>query len=109
MSKNLQNCLKHFELISLIRNPRLRRGLLAELAINKCYYLALREMLNNSLKGNVKLNKRQKQKLNKYSSVISKINCKKKLCKKNRKQFMIQSGGFLPDLIPAVISTLIGK
>ena len=64
----------------------------------------LRDCVYNVLRGNVKLSKESSGKLSKYKNDLRKfvydkgsVNCKRK--------FLIQKGGFLPLLIPAVIET----
>lgn len=59
----------------------------------------------NLLKGNVPLTKQQKKNLQKYKSTLRDIADKKKSLFVKRK-LIIQKGGFLPILIPTVISVL---
>ena len=105
MSENLKNCLEILKLISSVKSPILRRRLLTDYKDTDNVYNALREISHNILKKNIKLTTGQQKKLSKYSRIIEKL-AKKQKTKAARKKLLIQSGGFLPILIPTVISVL---
>jgi hypothetical protein len=108
MSRSLQHCLKHLELISNIKNSRLRKAVLHDISVNECYFIAIREMLLNALRGNVRLSPAHKSKLRRHKKAINTFTTPKaKYSKKKKANLVKQSGGFLPFLIPAVIGTLL--
>ena len=73
--------------------------------------LCIAEIIQNILQGNVKINKAQKNKLQKYKSVLRNIASKKtKVAAK--KKLLVQKGGFLSALLgPAIgiIGSLLGN
>lgn len=88
-----------------------RKKALLQVGGNADVYKTLREIAHNTLKGKVKFNKFQKKRLKPYSGKLEKL-CNFEKCKKRRKELIVQSGGFLPILIPAVaslISSLVAK
>lgn len=66
------------------------------------------EIIINILKGNLKIDENLKNKLKKYKSILYKLNCPKKSLKQKRK-VLIQKGGFLNFLIPAVLGAILNK
>jgi CTP synthase (UTP-ammonia lyase) len=59
------------------------------------------ECIHNVLNGTVKLSRNKLEKLRKYKSVLRKLNQKNSI--KHKKKLIIQNGGFLQYLIPAII------
>jgi len=73
---------------------------------NQEHIFSLCECILNCLNGNVTLNESEKNQLKKYKKYLRLV-IKKKLGLKKRKQILIQKGsGFLPFIIPAVISVV---
>jgi hypothetical protein len=105
MSEDLRKTLRQLELISLIKRPQVRKAVLTDISCQDCYYKALREILLNTIKGNVPLSEVQKRKLRRYKSQIRAIICPKK-SKKLKAKAVIQSGGWLPILLPVITSVL---
>jgi hypothetical protein len=105
MSINLRKTLRQLELISRIKRPQVRRAVLSDISCQDCYYKALREIVLNAAKGNVPLSKVQKGKLRRYKQQIKAIISPRK-SKKLRSQAVIQSGGWLPILLPVITSIL---
>jgi len=68
---------------------------------------ALSEVALNTLLGNVPLNSLHKQKLKRHRTNIRHL-AKKGVSLKKKKEFLVQKGGFLPLLIPPVLSMLAG-
>jgi hypothetical protein len=68
---------------------------------------AISELALNTLKGNVKLNLKQKSKLKKFKKSLRKL-ANKRFSVKSRKSLLLQEGGFLPILIAPVLSALAG-
>lgn len=106
ISDNLKNTLPFFKIVSRLPE-RSRKLVLNELGGDKQAYDALHEIAYNTLKGNVKLKKSHKLKLKHHHKVLNKLCCKtNKKCWKKRKQLVVQSGGFLPILIPSVVAAI---
>lgn len=84
--------------------PKERKKILAK--ANLVLIKSIVECIENVLKGNVRLTKEYKEKLQKYKNILRKINSTtNKLSQK--KQVIVQSGGaFLPALLVPVISVL---
>jgi hypothetical protein len=104
MSQNLQHCMNKLKVISLIKNETVRKKVLNDLYDN-CLYKALNEIATNTVNKKVSLNSKQKQSLKKYKTNIHKLSTFTK-SKRKRKNLVVQSGGFLPFIIPAVASIL---
>lgn len=104
MSKNLNYCIEKLKLISKISDPKLRKKVLLNL-YDECLYKALHEVAVNTVKSKVPLSTKQKKQLIKYKINIQKLACPTKI-KNKRKRLVLQSGGFLPILIPAIASIL---
>lgn len=103
LEKNLNvlktlSCCKRKKRISIIKNGK--RDLIK--SIDEC--------ILNTLNGNVQLDKKVKDKLKRYKYSLRKILRKKKL--KDKKNILIQEGGFLSTLLPTaivIITSLLDK
>lgn len=104
MSKNLKSCFEKLKFISSIKNTSLQKKLLAQVSDN-CMYQALHEIAVNTIKGKVNLNSNQKRNLRKHKKHIKALSRKTKDYKK-KKRLIIQSGGFLSLIIPAIAALL---
>jgi hypothetical protein len=105
MSKNLQNCIEILKHISEIKNPKKRKEALIIFSNNDCLYSALNEIAKNQIFNKIPLSKKNNKLLKDFTPQIKKLACKTKN-KQLQKRRIIQSGGFLPILIPAVASIL---
>jgi len=105
MSSNLKTCLSQLEFIASIKDSKLRGKILDHIRKNKNIYKALREIAVNTVNGKIKLKPKDKLKLRSYKSAIIKLT-KKKNSSASRRKLIIQSGGFLPVLIPLVTAIL---
>lgn len=73
---------------------------------NQKLILCLCECVLNCLNGNIDLNETEKHQLKKYKKVLREL-IKKKISLKKRKQLLLQKGsGFLPIILPTVLSLL---
>lgn len=113
MSTNLKRQLPKLEVVSQIRNSKLRQHVLFELAKDKAVCSAIREIMKNVKSGNIKLTDRQKNQVKKHRKVILEILKRRQRLGKKR-QLVVQTGsGFLlPLLIPLVaeaVGALISK
>jgi hypothetical protein len=102
MSKNLRECLKHLELVAQIKNAKTRASVLKDISVKDCYYDAIHEITINALKGNIPLSTYQKSGLGRNKRKIKALLCAKKRPKKFRTKAVVQSGGWIQYLIPAV-------
>ena len=110
ISSSLRKSMPLLKGISTLNEAK-RKKVLSDIGQDPTIYHALREIAHNTIKGNVKLNNNQKLKLKRHNKTLKAlcVNCK---CAKKRKKLVVQSGGFLPLLIPAVaglISSIISK
>jgi len=105
MSKILKSCFPKLSFICKIKDPKLRKKLLINIADN-CLFQALHEIAVNTIKGRVPLSNSQKRKLSKHKSTLSKLAKNGKPNKKGKLILIKQSGGFLPILLPAIATVL---
>jgi hypothetical protein len=91
-----------FELIKLIANSskKYRKAVIA--SADKKLVTALAEIVLNLLAGNININKNELDSLKKYKYVLRQLIQNKSVVK--RKKLLIQQGGFLQFLLPAVIT-----
>ena len=101
MSHNLQTCLKELKLVMNIKDQNKRSIVLNFLSHKNCIYLALREIAMNIVKQNIPLTKRQTNRLSPYAKVIKSLSTGVKN-KRIKRKLVVQSGGFLPWLIPLI-------
>jgi hypothetical protein len=106
MSRNLKHCMSKLKIIAQIKDPNLRKKVLLNLG-DDCLYKALNEIAINTVKNKVPLTLKLKKKLRPYKSKIQKLACYTK-DRRNKKRLIVQSGGFLPLLLPAVVTALGG-
>ena len=104
VSQSVRKTVPLLKVIAKLSNAN-RKKVLSEVGGDEILYKALREIAHNTIKGNVKLNKYQKAKLKPYSRTLEEL-CTSTKCLKRRKKLVVQSGGFLPILIPAVASLI---
>ncbi len=101
----------------IFKNIIAQKNLLLELSKHKSHYktailkkaqpqliLAICESIYNILEGKVPLNLIQKQELKKYKAILRKLVQKNKI--KYKKKLLVQSGGFLPVILPAIFSLI---
>ena len=67
--------------------------------------LAVCEVIDNVLSGNVHLKPKQRHRLQKYKSVLRKM-VDRKISLKKKKSLLIQQGGFLPILLAPIIAAI---
>ena len=104
MSTNLKNCIEKLKIVSKIKDQALRKKVLAEIA-DPCLYKALKEIAINTVAKKVPLSKPTKKRLEKFEKQILALT-KNTNSNKQRKNLIVQSGGFLPILVPAILSVL---
>jgi len=98
--------MKFFEVLADVKKSSLRGQLLLEKSSDDRFLRALKEIAVNVVNKNIPLNKVQKTKLQRHGTSIKKLaNVRTRGRRKNQK-LIKQTGGFLPILIPALISVL---
>lgn len=106
-SENLLRCIPHFTVLSKVKNINLRKKVLADMcAKDKTYCKGMKEICNNLVHGNIKLPKKMKKKLWKHRKIIRSVATVLESRNPRRKKLVIQTGGFIHLLLPAVLSTL---
>ena len=107
MSTNLRKNFDKLELISNIKTPKARQVLLKHFGQDRCFCKAVREVVKNTLKRNIKLSNRDKKKLVKHRTLLLGI-AKKRKNYRNTQRLVQQSGTafFLSILIPLVASLI---
>ncbi len=106
VSKSVVSTIPFLKVVSRLPDKS-RKIVLNDLSEDQTVYDALSEIAHNTIKGNVKLKKSQSKKLKHHSNVLKQLCCLKN--KKNiqkRKKLVVQSGGFLPILIPSIAALL---
>ena len=104
--------LKNRDFLNLLNQTKnsTKRKVLIDIA-NKGNLEAVCQCVRNVLKGNIKLNDNQFNKLKRYKKVLRLLS-KKQTSQKKKKNILKQHGGFLRFLIPAIIggiSSLFGN
>lgn len=79
-----------------------QKELLKQFGKKECFYLALKEIARNLIKGNIKVSEKQRKLLNKHRKVIVNLACKEN--KKNRIKTVSQVGGFMGVALPLVLT-----
>lgn len=101
MSQNLRNYLPVFNAIIEVSRKADREIVMQIMAKNPKFMMALREIADNTVNGNVTLSDIDKKSLKKHKRTLV------QLAKGRGKNTLIQEGsGFLPILIPLVVATL---
>ena len=103
MSRIVKKNFEDIRRLSTIRRKEERRQLLNKNGGDLVF--ALCEIIQNVLKGNVKLSPSEIKKLKRYHRAIYDI-VEKKTSLKRRKQLLVQEGGFLMTLLPPAIALL---
>ncbi len=99
--KNIEKHLHHLHLIGQCK-PKIRKLILKN--ADKNFIKAICECIYNFINGNVVANDATVNKLKKHKKTIRKILTSKGV--KNKKEILIQNGGFLPLLIPTILQVV---
>lgn len=104
VSRNLKKSLPLLEAMSSIRDPRKRAAFLKLFEAN--LQRAIREVCFNLLNGNVNLTTEEKKRLQRFKKVLRAL-ADSKTKKRKFNKIVSQTGrGFLPAIIPLVISAI---
>ena len=104
---NVLKCSKKLNTISKIKNIKKRTKIIRE--AEDCVIDAISEIAKNCLNGNIPLKTCDFEKLSKYHLILKRLSRKSKAGQ--RKNLIIQTGGFINLLIPAalaLISSVVG-
>lgn len=107
MSDNLKKQFHKLELVTAMKTPAARKILLTEFSKDNCFCKAVREIVKNTLKRNIKLPEKDKRKLSRHKKLI--LSLAKKRKNRKRTQKLIQQTGtgiFLPIVLPLVASVI---
>lgn len=106
-SKTLRKYIDVLEIISKTRSVKIRETLLKNALKNDDFCDAMVELCTNLIKGNINLPEENKTRIKRHRSLIAEIALKPK-SKSKRKELIVQSGGFLPAVIP-IVATIISE
>ena len=107
MSSNLIKYYPHLEMMARIQSPKLRQTVLKDMSVNDVYFNVLHEIVMNAIRGNIPLTNSQKATLRRNKAKITKLLCAKKCkSKKTKAKTVVQVGGLLQWLIPAIAAIL---
>lgn len=105
MSINIEDYLNLLKIASMIKSKKLRTAFLHDqYKADPLLYKAIKEVMLNIVNKNVKLTDKEKKQLARYKHDI--LNIVKDKSVSRRKKYITQSGGYLPIIIPAVVSLL---
>lgn len=105
ISDDLKDCLPIMELLMKIKRPKLRQDFLCDqFKQNPKIYKAVHEIVTNLVHKNIPLDTSTKQRLRRHKrNIVDLVHDKNK---KRHRTHLIQSGGYLHYIIPAVLSLL---
>lgn len=103
----MPKAMQYRDYLSLLskKSNKKRRNLLIDYA-EKGEIIALQEIVQNLLSGNIPLNNKQKGNLKKHKSLLRKI--VKKCSLRKKKSLLKQQGGFLTSLLPIALNLIGG-
>ena len=115
-SKLLLECMPVLKVIASVRNPTLRKQVLQDATRNsetlKCLYMALHELAVNTVKGHIRLPSKDKNKLRRARQGNHIKALAKPSNRRNKRRLVVQSGGWLPIVLPiagAIVSKLVDR
>ena len=103
MSDNLKKCLGKLEMIANIKSKTLRARVLADF-FDECLFSAIREVLINLVEGNIPIPPNHKATIRRHKKTI--LTIANNPPKRFRKQLVVQTGGFLHIVVPAIAAAL---
>ena len=101
--KRENRCIKHKNFLQLLGNSKKKLRSALILNCNRDQLFSICECVLNICNGNIKLDKSDYKNLKKYNKVFKKV-IDKNIDFKAKKKYLVQKGGFLQFLIPAVIT-----
>ena len=108
MSSNLKLLKENKHILYVLKKaePKLRNAILKH--VDNVVIKTIHEILFNIIYENHKINKSVLEKIKPYKNIIRNI-CSPQTSMKEKRQQLIQKGGFLPIIISSVLSGVIGK
>lgn len=101
-TSDLRDCLHKLDVVARTKDSRRRTSLLRELSHDHRVADALQMLAHNTINMRIPLEKSHKTKLVKHHEIITRL-AKKNISRKEKKELVEQSGGFLPILIPLAL------
>jgi len=105
MSSSLKKYLNQLKFFVGIKNKNVRDQILKQWCNDDNFFNAVKEIVENTMKKTLPIKARERRMLKKYKNTLSEF-IKPSIPKRKRKKLVIQSGGFLPILIPILTSFL---
>lgn len=107
MSENLKQQFPKLELLSKIKQKKLRQTLLRVLSKDEAFCKAVREITKNTLKRNIKLSDREKKRLFRYrKTILALVHKSNNNLIQRRAICQTGTGIFLPIVVPLVADLL---
>jgi len=106
MSDNLKKVIQTLYMVAKVRGKKKPEALLRRMSKDPNIYLALQEIAYKTLNKNIKLTLSHHKRLRGYKRLLEEL--ANGIKAKYKKRAVVQSGGFLPVLIPLVLSILNG-
>jgi len=106
MSQNLKNVIKTLDMVARVRGKKKREALLRGMNSDPNIYMALQEIAYNTINKNIRLTETHHKRLRGYKRLL--LELANGIKAKYKKRVVVQSGGFLPVLIPLVLAILNG-
>lgn len=102
----MKNVKKNLELLKVL--SKCKKGMLKAVinTSDRDLILTVCECILNCLNGNIKLSPKNRDKLKKYKRTLRTLIQKRKSIKYRKKLLIQQGSGFLPIILPSVISAL---
>jgi hypothetical protein len=97
---NIELVKSQMDLLKVLANERYRKVIISKADSN--LVKAICQGIHNVLKGNISISNYERERLKKFRKVLHKL--LKKSTLQSKKKILIQQGGFLQFLIPAVVS-----
>lgn len=100
---DLRECIHKLDVVARAKGARTRASMLREMAHDHKIGEAMQFLAQNTINMRIPLEKKHKVKLVKHHKVIRHL-ARKNISKRKKKELIEQSGGWLPTLIPIVLS-----
>lgn len=102
MSSKNNNIVSHLDILKILAQPKNKYKNTIIASADKHLIKTICEGIYNLLRGNISISDSDKEKLKKYKNTLRKLVEKSSI--NTKKKILIQKGGFLQFLLPAVIT-----
>jgi hypothetical protein len=103
----VEKCLPTLRKLAKAKTKKERIKLLKK--AKSCIYYSIAEISKNTLNGNIPVTEREKIRIQPYKEHLRRLARKSGVPLKEKKQIVLQSGGFLPGLLIPALTYLGGK